>query len=109
MANLRATEIGKTIRLATGYNMQNKTSVTATITDSGGTAVTVADSRITIPASSYSSATLGTLAAYEYATFTTLATDFPSSGTYSIYVTYVDTVSTFYSDVASVSVTAVGS
>jgi len=44
MANLRATEVGKTITLATGFNMSTKTSVTISLVDSDGTTVTVADS-----------------------------------------------------------------
>lgn len=111
MASLRATEVGKTITLATGFNMSTNTSVTISLVSSSGTTVTVADSRITIPASSYSSASLGTLAAYEYAQFDTASTDFPSAGSYTVYLTYNDTTNgdVHYSDVATVTVTAVGS
>lgn len=107
--SVKATEIGKTIRCAAGFDMSNKTSVTATITDSDGTEVTVADSRITIPGSGYTDADLGAISANEYAQFTTLSTDFPSAGTYSIYLTYNATGQTFYSDAASITVTAKGS
>lgn len=109
--SIKATEVGKTVRLAAGFDMSGKTSVTITSTNSSGTAVTIADSRITIPNSAYSDPALGTIAANEYAQFSTSATDFLTADTYSLYITYNDTTNSkiYYSDAANLVVAAKGS
>ena len=110
MANLRVAESGKTITLAAGFDMSLKDTVSVTLTAPDATTVTVEDARITIPGIQYVSPTLGTLAANEYLTFDTATTDFAQAGTYTAYITYNDTSETdvHYSDIASITVTAVG-
>ena len=103
---LKAAEIGKTINYYTGYDLTSNTDLELTITDSAGDTVTIAIARISVPGGSIVDADLGTLDGDTVMQFTTLATDFPTAGTYSLQGKYVDGSSEFYGDVATITVEA---
>lgn len=106
---IKAAEVGKTVVCYCAYGLSAATSMEIDIIDAAGAAVTtVITSRITAPASPYVDATLGTLAASEYMQFTTLATDFPAAGVYTLLPVYNDTGATqiFYADAAEITIEA---
>ena len=104
---MKATEVGKTVILATGFDMSSETSLTITVTDTNGDTATVEDSRISL-AGELTGTVLGTLAANTYMLFTTLADDFIVAGDYILCGTYNDTaaVEVFFTDDATLTVEA---
>ena len=106
--SIKATEVGKIVRCATGFDLSSKTTLEVTITDADGTEVLVGDGNITLDVG-YTDPTLGEITANEYAQFSTTALHFPSAGSYSLYVTYTTATETYYSDAATISIGAIGS
>lgn len=102
---LKATEVGKTIVYATSFDLSANTSVEIVLKDSDGNEVIVPDARITTPASILNTS-LGNLPASTYMLFTTLATDFPTAGNYTICGTYNTATEKFYGDEATIAVAA---
>src|SRR5690606_13465011 len=77
------------------------TSVALTFTGPDGVVTVVDNSRVTVPAVPYDDPRLGLLDASTYMQFTTIATDFPVAGDWSVVGTYEDaTPKTLYGDCA---------
>lgn len=104
---LITTEVGKIIVYSTEFDLSDETSLTLTLTAPDATEATIADSRITAPATSLNT-DLGQLPASTYMQFITEVGDFTQAGTYKIYGKYVDATKTFYGLSADIEVTAKG-
>lgn len=105
---IKVGEGGKTVVIGTSYDMSSKTSLGVTIiAPTGGTDSTVADGDITLNSGTYDAGTLGTFAANESLQFDTTTSMFDVAGTWSLYVTYVDSGKTLYSDTFTLTIEAV--
>ena len=103
--SVKVAEVGKTVNLATGLDLSSSTSMTITTTSPSGVSGTIATGRITAPAPLVVDPILGTLAANTYMQFTTEATDFTESGTWTVCGTYTDaTPKVFFGDDATFTV-----
>lgn len=102
---MKVAEIGITVVIGTSYDMSSKTSLTVELRAPDDTIVTVATGRLSLTASQYSGG--GEIfPSNTYMSFTTLATDFPIAGDYTIVPTYNDaTPKTFYGTPATMTVT----
>jgi len=103
---IKAAEIGKVVRYFTNFDMSAKTSLEIHITWPDGTMVVVGNSRITLSSTIIVDPDLGQMDGNTYMIFSTLATDFPEAGTYTICGVYNDaTPRTYYGDKATIVVT----
>lgn len=105
---LKALEVGKIFRYATGFDMSGSTALSLKFTHSDGTTTfTVSDPDVTAPASNVTDADLGALLASEYMQFLTTALHFTISGTWTVCGTYTDgTPKVFIGDTATFTVEA---
>ena len=102
---IKETEVGKTFRYATTFDMSSSTALDLIFTDPLGASSTISDPRVTAPAVEVTDPTLGVLPASTYMEFTTLATDFTTPGTWRVEGKYTDaTPKLFYGDVATFTV-----
>lgn len=105
---LKVGEGGKAVVIGTSYDMSSKTSLTVNlVAPTGGTDSTVADGSITLNTGTYDAGTLGTFAANESLQFDTTTSMFDIAGSWSAYVTYVDSGKTLYSDTFTLTIEAV--
>lgn len=96
---IKATEVGKIFRYATGFDMSGSTALSLKFTHSEGTTFTVSNPDVTAPASPVTDPDLGSLSASEYMQYTTTGSEFTLSGTWTVCGTYTDaTPKTFYGD-----------
>jgi len=103
--SIKATEVGKIFRYSTLFDMSSNTELTLKFTNpvtGVETTLTTAGSRVTAPASPVTDPDLGSLLASEYMQITTIATDFPVGGTWSVCGIYTDgTPKTFIGNTAT--------
>ena len=96
---IKATEVGKIFRYATGFDLSSSTALSLKFTHSDGTTFTVTNPDVSAPASPVTDPDLGDILANEYMEYITTGTDFTKSGTWTVYGTYTDeTPKTFYGD-----------
>ena len=90
--SIKATEVGKIFRYSTLFDMSSETELTLKFTDPTGieTTLTATGGRVTAPASPVTDPDLGSLLASEYMEITTIATDFPVGGSWSVCGIYTD-------------------
>ncbi len=102
---IKATEVGKTFRLSTGFDMSGSTALSLKFTHSDGTTFTATNPAVTAPASPVTDPDLGALAASEYMEYLTTGTDFTKGGTWTVCGTYTDaTPKVFFSTESSFTV-----
>jgi len=88
---IKATEVGREIFIGTSFNLSAETALKVKLTDPNGVQTEITDPRVTAPAvPSPDTPEQGVLAANTYMTFTTLATDFPIPGVWTVCVVYTD-------------------
>jgi len=87
---IKATEVGKTFRYSTKFDMSSSTALDLKFTDPSGNTTTISNPRVTAPATPITDPDLGSLLASEYMEFTTQATDFTEGGTWTVCGTYTD-------------------
>ena len=90
---IKAKEVGKIFRYATGFDLSGSTGLTLVFTHSDGTTFTLTEATtpaVTAPASPVVDDDLGSLNASEYMQFTTIATTFVLSGTWTVCGVYSD-------------------
>lgn len=97
---IKALEVGKIFRYATGFDMSSSTALSLKFTHSDGTTTfTVSNPDVTAPAVNVTDGDLGALLASEYMEFLTTALHFTISGTWTVCGTYTDaTPKTFFGD-----------
>lgn len=98
--SLRVGEVGKTIRVNTGYDLSSNTELTLVFTKPGGTTVskTTADG-ITAPSVDVTADDGSTFTADEYMSYNTESGFLDESGTWQVYAQYDDaTPKTFIGD-----------
>jgi hypothetical protein len=101
---IKATEVGKIFRYSTKFDMSSETELTLKLTNPDGTEtiLTSTGGRVTAPASPVTDPDLGSLLASEYMQITTIATDFPVGGAWSVCGIYEDaTPKTFIGNTAT--------
>lgn len=89
---VKATELGKTVILPTGFDLSAKTSLEIKTTSSDGATVgTIVDARITIPATPFTDPDTGEIYPSEtYMKFLTASTDFLVEDTFTLCGTYTE-------------------
>lgn len=105
---IKALEVGKIFRYATGFDMSSSTALSLKFTHSDGTTIfTATNPAVTAPASPVTDPDLGSLNASEYMQYTTTGTDFTKAGSWTVCGTYTDgTPKTFFGDGAVFTVVA---
>jgi hypothetical protein len=91
---LKATESGKPFRYDTGTDLSSNTALALKFTNPDGDEITVANPRVTAPASNVTVTVDGastTFNANEYMEFFTNATDFVTAGTWTVCGIYTNT------------------
>ena len=105
-----ATEVGRTIRIGTRYDLSSFSDLELMITAPDLSSETLKNSvatRVTAPSVQVSDATVGTLPADTYMEMVTDATDFTQTGDYSITPVYVDaTPKRLYGETVTLTVSA---
>lgn len=86
---IKATEVGQPFRYATYFDLSANTALSLKFTDPNGDVTTISNPRVTAPATPVVTP-IGTLAASTYMEFTTEATDFTVSGTWTVCGTYTE-------------------
>ncbi len=88
---IKATEVGKIFRYATGFDMSSSTALSLKFTHSDGvTTFTATNPAVTAPATIVVDPDLGSLAASTYMEYLTTGNDFTISGTWTVCGTYTD-------------------
>jgi hypothetical protein len=88
---INATEVGKTFRYATGFDMSASTDLILHFTHSDGvTTFTATNPAVTAPAVPVTDPDLGSLLASEYMEYLTTGTDFTKGGDWTVCGTYED-------------------
>lgn len=93
---IKATEVGKIFRYATGFDMSASTALSLKFTHSDGATFTVTNPDVTAPATPVTDPDLGGLNASEYMEYTTTGTDFTQSGAWTVCGTYTDATPKVY-------------
>ncbi len=102
MAVIKATEINKIFRYDTNFDLSSNMALELKFIDPQGATSSITNPRVTAPA-----VTVGNLLANEYMEFTTLATDFTVTGTWTVCGVYTDAVpTTFFGNDATFTVEA---
>jgi len=105
--SLKSTEVGKTFRYATFFDLSGNTALDLKFTSPTGVEFIISNPRVTDPAIQVTDPDVGVLPASTYMEFTTLATDFTELGLYTVCGTYTDaTPKVFYGDDATFTVLA---
>ncbi len=107
--SIKATEVGKIFRYATGFDMSSFTGLSLIFIHSDGTTTfTLTEATtpaVTAPASPVVDDDLGSLNASEYMQFTTIATNFTIAGVWTVCGIYTDaTPKTFFGEDATFTV-----
>ena len=88
---IKATEVGKIFRYATGFDMSGSTALSLKFTHSDNvTTFTATNPAVTAPAVIANDPDLGSIPASTYMQYTTTGTDFTKAGTWTVCGIYTD-------------------
>jgi hypothetical protein len=103
--SIKATEVGKVFRYATGFDMSGNTGLSLKFVSPSNIETTITNPRVTAPAVPVTDPDLGPIAASTYMEFTTQAGDFTEAGEWTVCGTYIDnTPKTFFGNDATFTV-----